>query len=136
MTRISVIVPVYNADLYIKDCIESILRQSFRDFELILVDDGSLDRSGEICDAYEKKDSRIRVIHQTNQGQAAARNHAIKIAKGEWVCFVDSDDLIHPNMLKSLLHAAIETGSNISACDRLEAATCPDVFMDSKRAHY
>ena len=133
---ISIIIPIYQAERYLHMCLDSIFRQTYADFEVILVDDGSTDSSGAICEACKAKDPRIHVIHQTNQGQAAARNHAIKIAKGEWVCFVDSDDLIHPNMLKSLLHAAIETGSNISACDRLEAATCPDVFMDSKQAHY
>ena len=102
MPEISVIVPVYKAEAYLHACIDSILSQTFSDFELILVDDGSPDGCGAICDDYAARDSRVRVIHQKNQGQAAARNHALAAAKGEWVCFVDSDDAVHPQMLECL----------------------------------
>ena len=100
MPKISVIVPVYNVEKYLRECLDSILVQTFTDFELILVNDGSQDSSGAICDEYAGKDKRITIIHQENQGQAAARNNAIAIAKGEWIHFVDSDDVIHPQMLE------------------------------------
>ena len=102
MPEISVIVPVYKAEAYLHACIDSILSQTFSGFELILVDDGSPDGCGAICDDYAARDSRVRVIHQKNQGQAAARNHALAAAEGEWVCFVDSDDAVHPQMLERL----------------------------------
>lgn len=130
MPEISVIVPVYRAKKYMHRCVDSILSQTFSDFELILVDDGSPDNCGAICDAYAEKDSRVRVIHQKNQGQAAARNRAITVARGQWVTFVDSDDGIHPQMLEHLLRAAEESGANISMCGALEAETMPEHFMD------
>ena len=108
MPEISVIVPVYKAEAYLHACIDSILSQTFSGFELILVDDGSPDNCGAICDDYAARDSRVRVIHQKNQGQAAARNHALAAAKGDWVCFVDSDDAVHPQMLERLRQAAAE----------------------------
>lgn len=92
MPIISVIVPVYKGEKYLSECIESILCQSFRDFELLLLDDGSPDRSGEICDEYAKKDSRIRVIHKVNEGVNATRKAGVLAAKGEWVTFCDADD--------------------------------------------
>lgn len=130
MPTISAIVPVYNARKYIHRCVDSILAQTFTDFELILVDDGSPDSCGAICDEYAAKDSRIRVIHQENQGQAAARNHAVAVARGEWVCFVDSDDMIHPQMLEHLYRAVIESNSSISMCNALEAEVIPQDFND------
>ena len=99
MPEISVIVPVYKAEAFLADCIDSILSQTFSDFEIILVDDGSPDNSGRICEEYAAKYACIRVLHQENQGQAAARNHALTHAQGQWICYVDSDDLIHPRML-------------------------------------
>ena len=99
MPEISVIVPVYKAEAFLADCIDSILSQSFSDFEIILVDDGSPDNSGRICEDYAAKYEHIHVLHQENQGQAAARNHALTHAQGQWICYVDSDDLIHPRML-------------------------------------
>ena len=101
MPMISIIVPVYKAEQYLRPCIDSILAQTYTDYELVLVDDGSPDNCGAICDEYATKDSRVKVIHQRNQGQAAARNAAVKMALGEWICFVDSDDVIHPQMLES-----------------------------------
>lgn len=91
---ISIITPVYNTDKYLHACIDSILSQSYTDFELLLVDDGSTDKSGKICDDYAQKDSRIRVFHKANGGVASARNVGLENAQGEWVCFVDSDDTI------------------------------------------
>ncbi len=100
--KISVLVPVYNVEQYLKKCIESILAQSFQDFEIILVDDGSKDSSSAICDEYAGKDGRITVIHKDNGGLSDARNTGIKIAGGDFIFFLDSDDFIDPDTLESL----------------------------------
>ena len=92
MAQVSIIVPVYQIEKYIRKCIESIQSQTFSDFELILVDDGSKDASASICDEYAKKDNRIKVIHKKNEGVASARNEGIKLSKGKYVCFIDGDD--------------------------------------------
>lgn len=99
---ISVIVPVYNTEQYLPRCIDSILSQSFTDFELLLVDDGSTDGCGKICDSYAEKDSRIRVFHKENDGVSSARNLGLDNAKGEWICFVDSDDELMPNGIRMM----------------------------------
>ena len=101
--KISVIVPVYNVEKYLPRCIDSILAQTFTDFELLLIDDGSTDNSGKICDEYAKKDSRIWVFHKKNRGVSSARNMGIDKAKGEWICFVDSDDWLDINFLSTVL---------------------------------
>lgn len=100
--RISVIVPVYNVEKYLKKCVQSVLDQDFKDFELILVDDGSTDNSGSICDDYALKDSRIRVIHKKNGGLSDARNKGTDCAKGKYITYVDSDDYISKEYLKTL----------------------------------
>ena len=100
---ISVIVPVYKVEQFIHRCVDSILNQTYTNLEIILVDDGSPDRCGEICDEYAEKDSRIRVIHQKNGGPSAARNAGLDICTGEYIAFVDSDDYIEPDMLQQLL---------------------------------
>ena len=91
---ISVIVPVYNTEKYLDECIQSILSQTFADFELLLVDDGSTDGSGNICDKYAIQDERIKVFHQENRGVTAARKLGVKYSNGNYICFVDSDDKI------------------------------------------
>ena len=103
MPEISVIVPVYNTEQYLSRCIESILKQSFTDFELLLVDDGSTDGSGAVCDAYAEKDERIRVFHKENGGVSSARNRGIDEAYGGFLTFVDSDDLINETCLEHLM---------------------------------
>lgn len=110
---ISIIVPVYKAEKYLSMCIDSILNQTFRDFELILIDDGSPDNSGKICDEYELKDNRIRVIHQCNSGVAIARNKGIQVAKGEWIAFVDADDWIEPETYDIALKTALEKKADL-----------------------
>ena len=106
MLMISVIVPVYNTEQYLPRCIESILSQSFTDFELLLIDDGSTDGSGAICDEYAKKDYRIRVFHQENQGSAASRQFGFEKAKGLYITSVDSDDWVESQYLESLVNIA------------------------------
>jgi glycosyltransferase involved in cell wall biosynthesis len=108
--KVSVIVPVYNAGPYLEACVRSILGQSFSDFELLLVDDGSTDGSGAACDAWTQKDMRIHTIHQANAGAAAARNAGLDAAQGEWVAFVDSDDTLEPFALCHALDAAEAEG--------------------------
>ena len=103
---VSIIVPVYNAVNTIGRCIESILNQEYSDFELLLVNDGSADGSGAICDAYADRDSRVRVFHQVNSGVSASRNLALDHAKGDYLQFLDSDDWITPDATSSLVRAA------------------------------
>ena len=100
--KISIIVPVYNAERYLRRCVDSILCQDFSGFELILVDDGSKDKSGEICDEYAAKDARVRTLHEQWEGVSSARNIGLDYANGEWVTFVDSDDYVSPNYFASL----------------------------------
>lgn len=112
--KISVIVPIYQVELYLRRCIESILNQTYADLELILVDDGSPDQCPQICDEYAKKDDRIKVIHKTNGGLSDARNAGLRIATGEWLAFVDSDDWIEPEMFEYLLNNAQKYDAQIS----------------------
>jgi len=118
MAKISVIVPVYKVEPYLRCCIDSILAQTFRDFELILVDDGSPDNCGAICDEYAEKDDRIVVIHQENGGLSAARNTGIDWvfanSDSEWITFVDSDDCLERTCLEKLHQYAVETGADIT----------------------
>ncbi len=132
MPKISVVVPIYNIEQYLPRCVDSLLSQTFSDFELILVDDGSPDNCPALCDELAKKDSRIRVIHQENQGQAGARNHGVCEATAPYVTFVDGDDAVHPQMLEALWRGIEETGAPISMCREFEAADMTDSFMESK----
>lgn len=124
MPTVSVIVPVYKVEPYLHRCVDSILAQTFKDFELILVDDGSPDSCGAICDEYAAKDERIHVIHQENQGQAAARNHALDWvfinSKSEYISFVDSDDWIHSRYLELLVEGIRRYNVNICQCGYFE----------------
>ena len=113
MPTISVIVPVYKAEAYLHRCVESIRNQTFYDLEIILVDDGSPDNCGAICDEYAKIDSRIKVIHKENGGASTARNWGLEIATGEYIGFVDSDDYIHPQMYQLLYYYMKKDGSDI-----------------------
>ena len=111
---ISVIIPVFNVEKYIKRCVESVLEQTYRHLEIFLVDDGSTDTSGEICEHLKKKDVRIKVIHKTNGGLSDARNVALDIAQGEWITFIDSDDWVEKKYIECLYEKAVETNSQIS----------------------
>ena len=125
MKLLSIIVPVYNVKNYIRQCIDSILNQTLENFEVILVDDGSSDGSGSICDEYAKNDKRVKVIHQKNSGVSVARNVGLKFASGDYIAFVDSDDYIAPDMYKVLVNKLIECGADMVKCGYYE-------FVDNK----
>lgn len=116
MDKISVIVPVYKVEQYLNKCVDSIICQTYKNLEIILVDDGSPDRCGEICDEYAKKDDRVKVIHKKNGGLSDARNAGLDISTGDWIGFVDSDDYINPDMYEKLLCSAKENDADISLC--------------------
>ncbi len=117
---ISIIIPVYNTAKYLPSCIQSIISQTYTDWEAILVNDGSLDESGIICDDYAKKDSRFKVLHQENQGVVVARDNALKMAKGDYLMFIDSDDNIEPTMLEEMLSLAKAQKLDIVWCNYKE----------------
>ena len=114
---ISVIVPIYKVEKYLHKCIDSILAQTYTNLEIILVDDGSPDNCGKICDEYAAKDSRIKVIHQPNGGLSAARNAGLDIATGDYIGFVDSDDYIAPDMYEKLYNALVKNDADMAICD-------------------
>jgi glycosyltransferase involved in cell wall biosynthesis len=116
---LSIIVPVYKAENYLPDCLDSILCQTLTDFELILVNDGSPDNSGKICDAYASKDNRITVIHKANGGASTARNAGVEAACGKYIGWVDADDRISPEMYKILYHLAESYNADISECQHI-----------------
>lgn len=122
--RVSLIIPVYNVEEYLERCVDSVLAQTYEDWELILVDDGSTDGSGEICDSYAEEDKRIRVLHQENGKQAAARNAGIDEAGGEYITFSDSDDVLHPEKLAKMVAMAEETEADV--------VVCPFTYVDEK----
>lgn len=111
--KISVIVPVYNGDQYLRQCLESLLKQIFTDFEIMVVNDGSADFSYQICQEFAHQDSRVRVFNQTNQGQAVARNLALAHARGEYITFVDADDYVVERYLVALYQAALEQDAEV-----------------------
>lgn len=117
MPSISVIVPVYNAERYLKPCVESILAQTFRDFEVLLIDDGSTDLSGSICDGYADADNRVRVLHKPNGGVSQARNDGIGQAAGKYLAFSDSDDTVAPDWLETLYQKAEQTSADLVVCN-------------------
>ena len=113
---ISVIIPVYNVENYLETCMESVTRQSYTNLQIIVVDDGATDNSGMMCDEWAKRDSRICVIHQENGGLSAARNHAIEYVKGEYIAFLDSDDIYHKDFIKLLYLAICTNDADIAQC--------------------
>ena len=114
---ISVIVPVYKVEKYLRKCVDSIIAQTYKNLEIILVDDGSPDNCGAICDEYEKKDSRIKVIHKENGGLSSARNAGLDIASGEYIGFIDSDDFVSPRMYERMYDAIKRTGADLCKCN-------------------
>ena len=140
MPKVSVIVPVYRVESYLHRCVDSILAQTFSDFELILVDDGSPDSCGAICDEYARQDSRIHVIHQENGGLSAARNAGIDWAfansDSQWLTFVDSDDWLHPQMLEAMWNAAQKDDTSVVVCGHQQTQgetpeVCPEQLESS-----
>lgn len=117
--EISIVVPVYRVEKYLNSCIDSFLAQTFADFEVVLVDDGSPDACPALCDAAAAKDGRIRVVHQQNKGLSGARNAGLDIARGSWLAFVDSDDCVEPQFLEKLHTAAVKAGAEVAICSSL-----------------
>lgn len=117
---ISIICPVYQAESYLQRCVDSILSQSFKEFELLLVDDGSKDHSGEICDDYARKDPRVRVFHQPNRGVSGARNVGLDNAKGQYTIHADPDDWVEPDWLERLYEQAVKENADLVICDYFE----------------
>ena len=111
---VSIIVPIYKVEKYLRKCVDSILNSTYQDFELILVDDGSPDGCGAICDEYASREQRIKVVHKANGGLPDARNAGIKVATGDYLWFVDSDDFVHPSMLEALYNAVISGNYDFS----------------------
>jgi len=113
---ISIIVPVYNSEPYLEECMKSIMNQTYTNLEIILVNDGSTDKSGELCDIYAKSDDRVRVVHKENGGVCSARNAGLDVAQGEFVGFVDHDDTVETNMYEIMYERIIEAGADICIC--------------------
>lgn len=141
---ISVIIPAYNVEDYIKRCLDSVCGQSYRDIEVLVVDDGSADSTPGICDSYADKDDRVRVIHKKNEGVAAARNTALDAAGGDMIAFADADDYYEPDMLKNLYEAMIKYDADMVCCGYREEYTdrsytygtdLPDAVYDKKQAY-
>lgn len=120
---VSIIVPVYNVETYLKECLNSIISQTFVDWECIVVDDGSKDTSPEICDEFASKDNRIKVIHQPNKGLSGARNSALAVAEGQYIAFVDSDDKVDPDYLSVLFNLIIKEDADVAQCGFIKEFT-------------
>lgn len=120
--RLSVVIPVYNVEKYIRECVDSVLNQTMKDFELVMVDDGSTDSSGFILDAYQEKDHRIRVIHKKNGGVSAARNDALKCCTGDYVYIMDSDDYLEPDAFSTMCEEAVRTNADVVITDHCKFA--------------
>ena len=136
---ISVVIPVYNAEKYLVACLDSVCRQTYKNLQIIIVNDGSTDRSGIMCDEYALRDNRFEVYHQKNAGQATARNEALKKARGEWIAFLDNDDIIEAEMYEKLLNNAMENHVLISGCATLtiqENGNSYSTFSDMKSGVY
>ena len=139
--QISIIIPIYNVERYLRQCIDSILAQTFTDFELLLIDDGSPDGCPAICDEYAGKDARIRVFHKQNGGVTSARNKGLDNAKGNWIIYIDGDDWIEPTYVEELYNAAINNEADIAICgfrfvyeDGSSVIEHPTIWDDNKQA--
>lgn len=126
--KVTIVVPVYNIENHISNCIESIIHQTYMNLQILLIDDGSSDSSGNICDKYALRDKRIEVVHQLNGGLSEARNIGIKKAVGKWIAFIDGDDYVHPQFIEILYEAAKKSGSMIAVCDYRKVKECMTVF--------
>lgn len=119
--KVSIIIPVYNAGNYLEECLKSILKQTYKNIEIILIDDGSTDSSGKICDVYSKKDCRIKVIHSINRGVSSSRNTGIKLAQGKYIVFIDSDDYINEDMIEDMIEGMKKSDLAICGYNRIES---------------
>ena len=131
MPKISVLIPAYNVERFLSKCLESVLSQTFKDFEVILIDDGSSDATRKICDEYANKDSRIKVFHQKNQGISATRNMCLQYASGKYIQFVDSDDWIETEMFQKMYEEAENHQADVVGCDFIRETQKGAVFVDS-----
>lgn len=113
---VSIIIPVYNVEMYLAECIESVLKQTYQNLEILLIDDGSTDSSGKICDEYAQKDTRIKVIHKENGGVSLARNVGLDLAQGEYITFIDSDDFVEKTYVEKMYNALIKNDSDLVFC--------------------
>ena len=118
MVKVSIGVPVYNVEAYLRECLDSIMNQTFKDFEVIMVDDGSTDNSFMICQEYVARDNRFKLFHQENKGNGGARNTCLKYMHGEFITWIDSDDVVDNNYLERLLEVQAETGADIVRCSK------------------
>lgn len=116
MSKVSVVVPVYNVEKYLDECISSICASTLYDIEILLIDDGSTDASGDIAEQWQRRDRRVKVYHKTNGGLSDARNYGIQLCQGEYIAFVDSDDKIAPEMFEDMYRACKQDGTKISIC--------------------
>ena len=136
-TKVSIIIPIYNTSKYLPDCLNSVISQTYQNLEILLIDDGSTDDSGIIADDYAKKDKRVKVFHQKNQGQSAARNFGIKKASGDFISFIDSDDKIVPTFIEDLINP-YGNNTSISVCGikykRLRQKTSENVYINPLRS--
>ncbi len=137
--KVSIIVPVYGVEKYIDECVASLIQQTHRNLEIILIDDGGKDRSPEICDRYAATDDRVHVIHKPNGGAASARNAGLDAATGEYICFVDGDDVVHPDYVRHLLTEAENSSADIAVCGFYDltkagaaAVSCGDTGVHSR----
>ena len=128
MDKISVIVPFYNVEPYIRNCVDSIINQTYKNLEIILADDGSTDNSGKICDEYALKDNRIKVLHLKNGGPGIARNAGLDVATGKYIGYVDSDDYIEPDMYETLYNAGTYKPSIFPSRSRISRREAPFAF--------
>ncbi|MBR2746511.1 MAG: glycosyltransferase [Erysipelotrichaceae bacterium] len=135
MPKISVIVPIYKVENYLNECVDSVLAQTFTDFELILIDDGSPDNCGKMCDEYAKKDKRIVVIHQLNRGLSAARNTGLDVAKGKYITFIDSDDFVSTDYLEILYKGLVENNADASICKHLKFSNLKKEYSEKKNGY-
>ena len=118
--KVSVIIPVYNVRNYVSQCLESVVRQTFQNLEIFVIDDGSTDGSGELCDGFAETDSRILVLHTENHGLSAARNLGLDHASGDYLSFLDSDDWMEPDTIETLLNTVLRTGVDVAAARRYQ----------------
>ena len=128
---VSIIIPIYNVEEFVEKCLKSVINQTYKNVEIILIDDGSKDNSKQICDNYAKIDNRIKVIHKKNEGVSKARNIGLDIAKGEYIAFVDADDYIEKNYIEELYNLSIETNADITICGVKDEDYAGNIFNES-----